>query len=178
MKKILAIVLALAMILSLAACGSKAEETKPAESVKTTEAAKTETVKEEKEPVTLEFLCWGAAEETTADAFKAMLDGFMEKYPWITVEVTESNYDAVNTSLLTRIAAQDAPDVAQVSNQWVATYYEMGGLLPLDERRDTGGLLPRHHVRHEYRRPSVFRDLDHPALCPVLQLRPAGRGWL
>ena len=99
MKKILAIVLALAMILSLAACGSKAEETKPAESVKTTEAAKTETVKEEKEPVTLEFLCWGAAEETTADAFKAMLDGFMEKYPWITVEVTESNYDAVNTSL-------------------------------------------------------------------------------
>lgn len=133
MKKILAIVLALAMILSLAACGSKAEETKPAESVKTTEAAKTETVKEEKEPVTLEFLCWGAAEETTADAFKAMLDGFMEKYPWITVEVTESNYDAVNTSLLTRIAAQDAPDVAQVSNQWVATYYEMGGLLPLDE---------------------------------------------
>ena len=49
------------------------------------------------------------------------------------MEVTESNYDAVNTSLLTRIAAQDAPDVAQVSNQWVATYYEMGGLLPLDE---------------------------------------------
>lgn len=81
MKKILAIVLALAMILSLAACGSKAEETKPAESVKTTEAAKTETVKEEKEPVTLEFLCWGAAEETTADAFKAMLDGFMENIP-------------------------------------------------------------------------------------------------
>ena len=118
---------------SVSGRGSKAEETKPAESVKTTEAAKTETVKEEKEPVTLEFLCWGAAEETTADAFKAMLDGFMEKYPWITVEVTESNYDAVNTSLLTRIAAQDAPDVAQVSNQWVATYYEMGGLLPLDE---------------------------------------------
>ena len=36
---------------------------------------------EEKEPVTLEFLCWGAAEETTADAFKAMLDGFMENIP-------------------------------------------------------------------------------------------------
>ena len=57
----------------------------------------------------------------------------MEKYPWITVEVTESNYDAVNTTLLTRFASGDAPDVAQVSNQWVATYYEMGGLLPLDE---------------------------------------------
>lgn len=134
MKKIVAIVLTLAMVLSLAACGSSAEETKAPETAKTTEAAPAAEPKaEEKKPVTLEFLCWGAAEATTADAFTAMLDGFMEKYPWITVEVTESNYDAVNTSLLTRIAANDAPDVAQVSNQWVATYYEMGGLLPLDE---------------------------------------------
>lgn len=134
MKKILAIVLTLAMLLSLAACGSGSGETKAPETVKTTEAAKVEETKaEEKEPVTLEFLCWGAAEATTADAFNAMLEGFMEKYPWITVEVTESNYDAVNTTLLTRIAAGDAPDVAQVSNQWVATYYEMDGLLPLDE---------------------------------------------
>ena len=134
MKKILAIVLTLAMLLSLAACGSGSGETKAPETVKTTEAAKVEETKtEEKEPVTLEFLCWGAAEATTADAFNAMLEGFMEKYPWITVEVTESNYDAVNTTLLTRIAAGAAPDVAQVSNQWVATYYEMDGLLPLDE---------------------------------------------
>ena len=96
MKKIVTMLLVVVMVLGLAACGSKAEETKPAESVKTTEAAKTETVKEEKEPVTLEFLCWGAAEETTADAFKAMLDGFMEKYPWITVEVTESNYPIIS----------------------------------------------------------------------------------
>lgn len=134
MKKMIAIVLALAMMLSLAACGTSKEEAKAPEAAKSTEAAKTEEVKqEEKNPVTLEFLCWGAAEATTADAFNAMLNGFMEKYPWITVEVTESNYDAVNTSLLTRFAAGDAPDVAQVSNQWVATYYEMGGLLPLDE---------------------------------------------
>ena len=135
MKKILAIVLTLAMVLSLAACGSSApEETQAAAAPAATEAPKAEEPKaEEKEPVTLEFLCWGAAEATTAGAFEDMLNGFMEKYPWITVEVTESNYDAVNTTLLTRIAAQDAPDVAQVSNQWVATYYEMGGLLPLDE---------------------------------------------
>lgn len=134
MKKILAMVVVLAMVLSLTACGTATEDAKAPEAAKTTEAVQAgETKTEEKKPVTLEFLCWGAAEATTADAFKAMLDGFMEKYPWITVEVTESNYDAVNTSLLTRFAAGDAPDVAQVSNQWVATYYEMGGLLPLDE---------------------------------------------
>lgn len=138
MKKILAVILALAMVLSLAACGASNGSTTPEQPTKAENPTKTdssakETAAQDKDPVTLEFLCWGAAEATTADAFNAMLKGFMEKYPWITVEVTESNYDAVNTTLLTRFASGDAPDVAQVSNQWVATYYEMGGLLPLDE---------------------------------------------
>ena len=90
----------------------------------------------EHEPVTIEFLCWGAAETTTQPAFKAMIDGFMAKYPWITVEVTESNYDGVNTSLLTRVASGSAPDVAQVSNQWVAAYVEMDGVIPLEDLFD------------------------------------------
>lgn len=86
-----------------------------------------------KEPVTIEFFCWGAAEATTSAAFEAMIAGFQAKYPWITVEVTTSNYDGVNTSLRNRIAAGDAPDVAQVSDQWVATYIEMGGLQAMDD---------------------------------------------
>lgn len=87
----------------------------------------------DKEPVTLEFFCWGAAEATTSAAFEAMIAGFEAKYPWITVEVTTSNYDGVNTTLRNRIAADDAPDVAQVSDQWVATYIEMDGLLAMDD---------------------------------------------
>ena len=139
MKKMLALLLALTMLFTLAACAAQpaadAKETDaPAAQTETAQPAQAEEASsDEHEPVTLEFLCWGAAEATTADAFNAMLNAFHEKYPWITVEVTESNYDAVNTSLLTRIASNSAPDVAQVSNQWVATYYEMGGLLPLDE---------------------------------------------
>lgn len=86
-----------------------------------------------KENVKLEFFCWGAAEATTSAAFKAMIEGFEAKYPWIKVEVTTSNYDGVNSTLRNRIAAGDAPDVAQVSDQWVATYHEMGGLLPLSD---------------------------------------------
>lgn len=111
MKKLVALVLALTMLCSLTAFASA----------------------EEHEPVTIEFLCWGAAETTTAPAFTAMIEGFMAKYPWITVEVTESNYDAVNTSLLNRAAVDDCPDVAQVSNQWVAALYDMDVLLPLED---------------------------------------------
>ena len=114
MKKLAALVLALTMLCSMTAFATA----------------------EENEPVTIEFLCWGAAETTTADAFHAMIEGFMAKYPWITVEVTESNYDGVNTSLLTRVASGSAPDVAQVSNQWVAAYVEMDGVIPLEELFD------------------------------------------
>lgn len=111
MKKLLSLVLAIVMLCSVASLS----------------------VAEDKEPVTIEFLCWGAAETTTAPAFEAMINGFMAKYPWITVEVTESNYDGVNTSLQTRCASGDAPDVAQVSNQWVAALCELDSVLPLED---------------------------------------------
>lgn len=114
MKRIVVLVLAIAMMCSMTAFSSAQEHA----------------------PVTIEFLCWGAAETTTAPAFTAMINGFMAKYPWITVEVTESNYDGVNTSLLTRVASGDAPDVAQVSNQWVAAYVEMDGVMSLEELFD------------------------------------------
>lgn len=136
MKKLLAIVLAMAMVLSLAACGGSsapATEAPKADAPAAEAPAAEAPAAEEHEPVTIEFLCWGAAETTTADAFNAMVEGFMAKYPWITVEVTECNYDAVNTTLLTRAASQSAPDVAQVSNQWVAALYEMDALTALDD---------------------------------------------
>ena len=112
MKKLFALLLVVAMMLSLTAVVASAED---------------------HEPVTIEFSCWGSAEATTSEAFHAMLDGFMAKYPWITIELTESNFDGVNTSMLTRLAANDAPDVMQANNRWIAAYIEMDGLLPLEE---------------------------------------------
>lgn len=113
-KKTVAVVLALVMLLCLSSTSAFATN-------------------EGKEPVTIEWLCWGAAEASTTDAFHAMVDGFMEKYDWITVEITECNYDAVSSTLMTRAAGHDAPDVAQVSNQWVAAMYEMNALRPIDD---------------------------------------------
>lgn len=108
----------------------------------------------DKEPVTLEFFCWGAAEATTSAAFEAMIAGFEAKYPWITVEVTTSNYDGVNTTLRNRIAADDAPDVAQVSDQWVATYIEMDGLLAMDD------ILPAETMADFYAAQKVGTTVD------------------
>ena len=140
MKKILAILLALAMVLSLAACGASQTEEPATEAPKADAPVAEAPAEEEHEPVTIEFLCWGAAETTTSAAFTAMIEGFEAKYPWITVEVTECNYDAVNTTLLTRAASQSAPDVAQVSNQWVAALYEMDALTALDDIMDPESL--------------------------------------
>lgn len=85
------------------------------------------------EEVTITFFNWGSNENTTAAAFEAMIKGFEEKYPNIHVEVETSNYDGVNTTLLNRCASGDTPDVAQISNQWLKAYYDMGAVLPVDE---------------------------------------------
>ena len=124
MKKLLASILTLALLLALTACSQDNNNS----SGNSEDPGNTD-----HDPVTIEFLCWGAAEAATADAFDAMVSGFEDKYPWITVEVTESNYDAVSTTLLTRAAGQSAPDVAQVSDQWVAALYEMDSLLAMDD---------------------------------------------
>ena len=58
MKKIVALLLVVAMLFSIATIAITGDH----------------------EPVTIEFLCWGAAETTTAPAFTAMIEGFMAKY--------------------------------------------------------------------------------------------------
>ena len=134
MKKFLAFGVAATLMITVAGCGSSPGNQKGTE----------DKSNGEKEPVTIEFFCWGSAEAATSEAFDNMISGFEEKYPWITVEVTESNYDSVSKTLLTRAAGQDAPDVAQVSDQWVAAFYEMDALLAMDD------ILPEEAVADFY----------------------------
>ena len=91
---------------------------------------------EDKEPVTIEFASWYAAEETTAASLYAMVDAFMEKYPWITVNVTEYAYNNLAEQLLVRGAGGTAPDVSQVNAGWVA------GLVEMDVLNSMNDILP------------------------------------
>ncbi|MCK9286068.1 MAG: extracellular solute-binding protein, partial [Sphaerochaetaceae bacterium] len=87
----------------------------------------------ENKPVTIEFACWGIAEDSTRPAFEAMIDAFEAKYPWITVEITGYAYNSVKDQLLIRSAGGTPPDVAQIAPIWVASLAEMGALKPVDE---------------------------------------------
>ena len=98
MKKWIALLLTLALTLGLVGCGQtqKAEEptAQPAQAAQATQApAADDATEEDKEPVTIEFSSWYAAEETTSATLYNMVKAFEEKYPWITVNVTEYAYN-------------------------------------------------------------------------------------
>ncbi len=117
MKKMTALLLAMAMMLGVIACGSGGGETKATEAAtaaKTeaaaaeTEAPATEDV--EREEVTIEV--W-IAQVDWADAWDEMEERFEEQYPWIQVDHVGLGEDA--TFMATRMAANDLPDVIQIS---------------------------------------------------------------
>lgn len=130
MKKVIALLLALTMTVGLVACGSgSGEESTPTPSTEETAAEEAA----EKEPVEIEFACWGAAEESTSPAFYAMIEAFEEKYDWITVNVTEYAYNNLSEQLLVRAAGGTAPDVAQCAAAWLPGLVEMDVLTPMND---------------------------------------------
>lgn len=124
MKRMLALLLALTMCFGMTACGAA-----PAESQAGTPASGSG----EKEPVTIEFASWYAAEETTSEAFYDRIEAFEEKYNWITVNVTEYAYNNLAEQLLVRAAGGTAPDVSEVNAGWVASLVEMGALNSMND---------------------------------------------
>lgn len=133
MKKMTALVMAAVMAAGLAGCGSgetekadtKAQSTETAAAAEGTETGGQDSSGQEKEPVTIEFASWYAAEETTSPSMYAMIEAFQEKYDWITVNVTEYAYNNLSEQLLVRGAGGTAPDVSQVNAGWVASLVEM-----------------------------------------------------
>lgn len=138
MKKWIALLLTLALTLGLVGCGQtqKAEEptAQPAQAAQATQApAADDATEEDKEPVTIEFSSWYAAEETTSATLYNMVKAFEEKYPWITVNVTEYAYNNLAEQLLVRGAGGTAPDVSQVNAGWVAGLVEMDVLNSMND---------------------------------------------
>ncbi len=58
-------------------------------------------------------------------------DVFLERYPGVTVNWTESNFDP--QTFLTSVAAGEQPDVVRMDREIISTYISEGALMPLDD---------------------------------------------
>ncbi|MFT3904847.1 MAG: sugar ABC transporter substrate-binding protein [Steroidobacteraceae bacterium] len=77
---------------------------------------------------TLRFWAMGREAETVL----ALLPEFERRHPDIHVEVQQLPWTAAHEKLLTAIAGDATPDIAQIGNTWLPEMVELGALQPLD----------------------------------------------
>ncbi|MCI6888190.1 MAG: ABC transporter substrate-binding protein [Lachnospiraceae bacterium] len=131
-KKATALLLTAAMGASLTACGGSgtAETTKAAEMTaaeQKTEAASeaaTEAAAESQEPVTIRFSWWGG--DARHEATEKLVEAFMKKYPYITVETEYGAWTGWEEKQSLNILSGECADVMQIGSNWV-TDYSKGG---------------------------------------------------
>ncbi|KOV90203.1 hypothetical protein ADL03_01500 [Nocardia sp. NRRL S-836] len=85
------------------------------------------------EPVTLRFTWWGADDRHKRT--QQVIDLFQKKHPNITVKGEFKEWNGYWDSLATTMAANDAPDVMQMDELYIASYAERGALLDLTEAK-------------------------------------------
>lgn len=131
-----AVLLTAATALVLGACGgddSDAEDDGSDADVQSGEADASD------EPVTLRFTWWGGDERHART--QEVIELFEEEHPNITVQGEFKDWNGYWDSLATTVAADDAPDIIQMDELFIASYAERGVLLDLDtvsEQLDTG----------------------------------------
>ncbi|MCQ2401311.1 MAG: extracellular solute-binding protein [Lachnospiraceae bacterium] len=117
MKKLLAVLLSAAMILGLAACAS--QPAAPAATEAATTAAATEAPAAEAEKVTLELYC---VKTENLEAWQELERRFEALYPNVDIELITLEFSSGSSEFITaRIAADDLPDVLQVSQGGVTS---------------------------------------------------------
>ncbi|HEX6358783.1 ABC transporter substrate-binding protein [Actinophytocola sp.] len=82
------------------------------------------------EPVTLRFTWWGSDERHRRT--QEVIDLFQAKHKNITVTGEYKDWNGYWDSLATTAAAQEAPDIIQMDELYLASYAERGALLDLD----------------------------------------------
>ncbi len=82
------------------------------------------------EPVTLRFTWWGSDERHRRT--QEVIDLFQSEHKNITVKGEYKEWTSYWDSLATTAAAQEAPDVIQMDELYLASYAERGALLDLD----------------------------------------------
>ncbi|NDL59449.1 ABC transporter substrate-binding protein [Phytoactinopolyspora mesophila] len=133
-----AVLLGVAASLALTACGSDdAGSDNNNDNDNDNASAETEL---SDDPVTLRFTWWGSDErhQRTQD----VIDLFEAEYPHITVRGEFKDWNGYWDSLATTVAANDAPDIIQMDELYLASYAERGALLDLgtvDGHLDTSG---------------------------------------
>jgi len=82
------------------------------------------------EPVTLRFTWWGADDRHKRT--QQVIDLFQKAHPNITVKGEFKDWNSYWDSLATTVAANDAPDVIQMDELYLASYAQRGALLDLN----------------------------------------------
>ncbi|MGW6442970.1 ABC transporter substrate-binding protein [Lentzea sp. NPDC055074] len=85
------------------------------------------------EKVTLRFTWWGADDRHKRT--QQVIDMFQRKHPNITVKGEFKEWNGYWDSLATTMAANDAPDIMQMDELYIASYAERGALLDLNEAK-------------------------------------------
>jgi multiple sugar transport system substrate-binding protein len=86
-------------------------------------------------PVALRFSTWGNS--TRLGLTQKAVDAFTKANPNITVTIENSEFGSYWDKLATSTAANDAPDVIQMDESYIASYGSRGALLDLDKVKKT-----------------------------------------
>jgi len=126
MKKVLLTAMSGVLAVSLAACGNGSESgsSKASEAPKATEKPK--------DPVEIEF--WTMQLSPTFDAYlNGVIDSFQKENPTIKVKWVDVPWNDMEKKILANVAAQKAPDVANLNPQFASQLAQMDALINMDE---------------------------------------------
>lgn len=85
------------------------------------------------EAVTLTWLNWATAEESTRPNVEALISTFEEEHPNVTIESVPVGFSDIPTQAITMISQGNSPDIVQVEPGYTAQLAAEGLLAPLDE---------------------------------------------
>lgn len=139
MKKLLAVLCALAMI-GTAFCGCSSDTQSSAASDGSAPASsasgESSATSESSEPVTLRYMWWGS--QTRHDQNIEMLEMYMEQNPNVTVEYEYGGFDTYWDKASAMAAANNLPDVWQMSVAYILSYADMGQLVDMNPYIESG----------------------------------------
>jgi len=87
--------------------------------------------------VSLQFLNIGPTSDVKNLFEQKLIPAFQQKYPNLSVDMSETDWGSAFQKVTTGIAAGTAPDVMVIGGIWVAPLASKGGLLPLDSYVNT-----------------------------------------